>query len=60
MEALDIDDAKSHKVLASKMDIKDIMDILTPYLVVHVASREETMLGMETDVDGDHDHNSPR
>ena len=49
----DYDDANSHRVIASKMDIEDIVDVLTPHHVVPLASREEAMPGMETDPEDD-------
>ena len=53
----DMDKANNHKDIASKMDIENIMDVLTPHLVVPLAYIEEPM---ETDADADQDPGSPR
>jgi hypothetical protein len=55
-----MDEANFYRVIASKMDIKDIMDVLNPHHVEPLASRNEEMSGMETDTDSDHDSTSPR
>ena len=52
-----MDEANNHRDIASKMDIEDIMDVLTPHLVVPLAYREEPI---ETDADADQDPGSPR
>ena len=59
VDVCDFDEAKSHRIFASKMDIEDIMDVLTPHPVVPLASRNEVMLGLETDTDGDQDPSFP-
>src|ERR1700680_4470923 len=60
VEDSDYDDAHTQKIIASKMDIQDIIDVLTPHVVVPLASREEAMPGMETDPEEDKDPSSPR
>ena len=60
VEVRDMDDANAHRVLASKMDIEDIIDVLTPHPVVPLASREEATPATEWDSDGDQDPVSPR
>ena len=59
VDVCDYDEAKSHRVIASKMDIQDIMDVLTPHHVVPLASRNESTHGLDTDSDGDQDPSSP-
>ena len=46
----DYDDANSHSGIASKMDIKDIVDVLTPHPVVPLASREEAMPALQESI----------
>lgn len=53
VELTDMDEASNHRNIASRMDIEDIMDVLTPHPVVPLASREEAMHEMETESDGD-------
>lgn len=60
VDVCNYDDAKVHRVIASKMDIKDIMDVLPPQPVVPHASRNEAMHEMETNTDEDQDANSPK
>ena len=60
VDVCDNDDAKAHRVIASKMNIQDIMDVLSPQLVVPLASRNEAMPEIETDTDEDQDTNSPK
>ena len=47
VDVCDYDDAKAHKVIASKMDIQDIMDVLSPQHVVPLGFRNEAMPEME-------------
>ena len=58
--ARDHDDARHHRVMASKMDIHDIADILSPVAVAPIAVREEGMPDLEQDSDGEAGPSSPR
>lgn len=58
VDVCDYDETKSHRVIASKMDIQDIMDVLIPHHVVSLASRNESTYGLDTDSEGDHDPSS--
>ena len=56
----DYDDARNHRVLASKMDIMDIVDTLSPQMVAPIAVREEGIPDLEQDSDGEEGPASPR
>ena len=60
VEARNMDDANTHRDFASKMDIEDIIDVITPHPMVPLASREEETPATEWDSDGDQDPVSPR
>ena len=60
VEFTDMDEANNHRDIASRMDIEDIMDVLTPHPVVPLASRDEAMHEVETESDDDQDPGSPR
>lgn len=53
VDVCDYDDAKAHRVIAFKMDILDTVNVLSPHLMMLLASRNEAMHEMETDSDGD-------
>ena len=57
--ARDHDDARHHRVLASKMDIQDIVDTLSPVTVAPIAVREEGMPDLKQDSDGEAGPSSP-
>ena len=55
----DYDDAKAHKIIASKIDILDIMNVIFPQHVVPLTSQNEAIPEMDSDADEDEDPNFP-
>ena len=55
----DYDDAKAHMVIASKIDILDIINVISPQHVVPLASQNEAIPEIDSDADEDEDPNFP-